>query len=88
MPTEGDEFTTRTGAKCKLGKQIDGLFQLEIAANQKQAVIVPASNAWSIPRPAIFMLNTAGCTLLHCFKIGMFVYIKNPKTKSSSPTPS
>lgn len=86
MPTEGDEFTTRAGVKCTLGKQIDGLFQLEIAANAKQAVIVPQSNAWNIPRPAIFMLNTAGCTLLHCFKIGMFIYIKTPKTKTPSPS--
>lgn len=77
-------FTTRSGKQCTLGKQIDGLFQLEEAAIAKRAVIVPKSNAWCEARPAVFMLNQIGSVLLSCFRSGMFIYIKSPKKKTTS----
>lgn len=84
MPDTGDAHITRDGHECILGGRIENLEQLDTAAKLKVSVIVPKSSAWNIPRPAIFILNQIGYSLLHMFRSGMFIYVKKPKTKKST----
>lgn len=55
-------------------EQITNLFQLEQAAEDKRAIVVPKHDAWKKPNPAAWIINLSGIALLGLFKLGMFVY--------------
>jgi hypothetical protein len=67
------------------GKQIESLEELNIAADRHKSVIVPKYHSWEKPKPAVFMLMQQGIVLLKLFRVGMFIYEKEPKTKKTKP---
>lgn len=57
------------------GKRITSLGRLRDLAFAKRAVICPASPIFAgKPRPAAFMLNLSGGTLLRLMEKGLFLY--------------
>lgn len=62
--------------------QIRTLEELFACTVARQSVVVPSSNAWKGPRPAAVLINQQGLSLLHCFRLGMYVYERNQKGES------
>jgi hypothetical protein len=59
-----------------LGKQIDGLFQLEEVAKHRRSVIVPGLTWLAKPKPAAVVLSMQAIMVMRMFRLGMYVYTK------------
>lgn len=75
------------GAPPFLGRQIKTLHDLESAATSKRAVVVFMSGVDYYlnpkPRPAAYVLNQNGGTILNMIKTGLYIYI--PTAKAQRP---
>ena len=60
-------------------KRVNSLSQLRNLISDKKSVFCPNTFAWKKPRPAAFMINLSGTTILVCFLSGMYVYEKKFK---------
>ena len=61
------------------GRRIPGLICLQIAVEDKRAVVVPRSLCWRKPRPAAVLIHQPGAVLIKLFGLGMFIYEKEGK---------
>lgn len=64
-----------------MGKQIATLEHLITAAQNKQAVICPTSNAFRNRIPAAFVANLQGTIINRLIKMGLFIYTPKKEKK-------
>jgi len=59
-----------------MSNRINGLEELQQAALNRRAVVIPHSWVWRKPKPAAVIINLPGSVLIRLFNMGIYLYEK------------